>query len=103
MPALVRLEALVGRRVVDATGRPAGHLEEIVARREPGALTVVEYHLGAYALLERLSGAALGRALLRHLPFVRPRLYRVPWRDMDLTDPERPRLTCAREALRQVA
>jgi hypothetical protein len=103
VPRHVRLEDLVGRPVVDAQGRVAGHLEEIVARREAGALAVAEYHLGVYAVLERLSGGALARSLLRLLPFVRPTLYRVRWQDMDLSDPERPRLRCAREDLAKAA
>jgi hypothetical protein len=95
----VRLETLVGRRVVDSDGHLVGHLEEVVARREGRALIVVEFRLGAYALMHRLADAAMGRVLLRVLPFSRPLLYRVPWRVLDLSDPARPTFRGRREEL----
>jgi hypothetical protein len=101
--AEVRLECLVGRRVVDAEGRSAGRIEEVIARREGQALVVTEYRLGVYALLHRLAGGSFGRALLGVLPFTRPTIYRVPWHEMDLSDPERPRIRCARDALESAA
>jgi PRC-barrel domain len=95
----IRLETLAGRRVVDSDGRLVGHIEEVVARREGRALVVVEFRLGAYALMHRLADAPMGRALLRALPFSRPLLYRVPWRALDLSDPARPTLRGRREEL----
>lgn len=85
----VHLELLIGRRVRDREGSPAGRIEEVVAERVDLECVVREYHLGPAALLERLS---LGAA----------RLFRgrgngltvVPWDAMDLSDPEHPRLTC---------
>lgn len=81
----VNLELLVGRRVVDADGRSAGRIEEVIAERDGDELLVVEYHLGSYAFIERLGI----RTLLR-LPNRKAR--RVPWEEMDLSDPEHPRL-----------
>jgi hypothetical protein len=89
--------------VVDPEGRTAGHIQEIVARRGQGAPTVVEYRLGVYAIVERLGGRAPIRWVLRWLSLARPTIYRVPWQDLELSDPERPRLRCARGDLREEA
>ena len=59
-----------------------------------GDLAVTEYHLGAYAALERLSASLIGWATLG---LFRPRQgggRRVPWDKLDLSDPEHPRLSC---------
>jgi sporulation protein YlmC with PRC-barrel domain len=92
------VELLIGRRVVAANGRSIGRIEEIVARLEDGECRVEEFHLGGYALFERLAAWHLGRAILRTLRLGGPG-YRVPWRDLDLSDPDRPRLRCAASAL----
>ena len=49
-----------------------------------------------YALFDRLAAWRVGRALLRVLR-VQPRHggYRVRWNQLDLDDPDRPRLTCS--------
>jgi ribosomal 30S subunit maturation factor RimM len=91
----VRLQDLLGRRVRDVDGRLLGRVEEVFARREGQALVVHEYHVGGYALLERLAGGRVRRALLAVVPFTRPTLYRVPWHALDITDPKRPRLRCS--------
>ena len=99
----IRMERLIGQRVRDEDGRLVGHLHEVVARRQGRALVVVEYRLGTYTRLQRLADAVLGRALLAALPLTRPRHYRVPWELLDLSDPERLRLRCRREALKPAA
>jgi len=87
----IRLERLLGTRVVDADGRDVGRIEEVHARQTSGDVVVTEFVLGAAGFVERL---ALGPILLGMLG----RLYRGPDRytvareDVDLTDPERPRL-----------
>jgi hypothetical protein len=87
----VHFERLLSRKVVDADGRSVGRLEEIHARRRDGALVVTEYVLGAAGLMERLSLGPLVRGLLgQWLP--QATSYTVGWSDMDLSDPERPRL-----------
>ena len=103
MARRVRLESLIGRRVLDANGRTVGHLEEIVARREGRELVVYEFRLGAYAWLHRFADGVIGRAVLGALPFTHPTLYRVPWKMMDLSDPLHPRVRCAREDLNPAA
>jgi sporulation protein YlmC with PRC-barrel domain len=91
----VRAEHLVGRIVLDAGGQRAGHVEEIVLAEEGEECVVLEYHLGRYALLERLGQGRLGAALLRLVGGGRVyQGYAVPWHQMDLRDPDHPRLTC---------
>jgi len=92
----VSLERLVGRLVRDPDGRRAGRILEVEAEIEGDDCLVREYRLGAAALLQRL-GISAGR--LVGLPF-RHEPLRVPWDQLDLGDPERPRLRCTVEELR---
>ena len=90
----VRLELLVGRKVYDADGACVGRVEEVRAEVDGADHVVREYHVGKLAVAERLlGGGRMMRALLRHLSGHRLWTgYVVPWRDMDLSDPERPRV-----------
>jgi sporulation protein YlmC with PRC-barrel domain len=97
--AQLRLELLVGRKVTDATGQHVGRIEEIVAETGDGECRVLEYHVGSLALLESLGGR-LGSSLLRLAWPGSHRGYVVPWEMMDLRDPDHPRITCNRAALR---
>lgn len=94
----LRLDALVGRRVVDPDGKPVGPLEEITVEQHDGVAVVVEYRIGAPAAIERFAGSGLGGSLLFHLRV--PRGYRVPWDRLDLADPAHPRLLCPTSDLR---
>ncbi len=90
----VRAELLVGCRVVDSEGRVVGRLEEVVAEYVDDEYVVREFHIGAFAAFERLGGGMLGRRFLRLIGGHRIyRGYVVPWRLMDLSDPDHPRLT----------
>jgi sporulation protein YlmC with PRC-barrel domain len=91
----VHIEHLVGRRVLAANGRIVGRLEELVAEPQGEHYVVTEYHIGTAALRERLSARVAGL-------FSGPRLtgYRAKWNQVDLTNPEKPRLTCSVEDLR---
>jgi hypothetical protein len=53
----------------------------------------LEFLVGKYAMLERLAAWRLGRALLGVIG-KRQEGYRVRWDQIDLTDPEHPRLLC---------
>ena len=98
-----RVELLIGRRVVDADGAMVGRLEEIVAELVGEQYRVREYHVGAFAALERIGAGMLGRALLRLIGGRRIHDgYVVPWDLMDLTDAERPRVTVAKSELRRI-
>jgi hypothetical protein len=91
----IRVELLLGRQVLDRTGKPVGRVEEIQARQEGDALLVEEFHLGPDALLERLSALPLTRQLLGLFGRKAHRPLRVGWQAMDLSDPEHPRLRAA--------
>jgi sporulation protein YlmC with PRC-barrel domain len=90
----VNLELLLGRRVIGVSGKPIGRLEEIVAEVQKGECLIEEFHVGAYAVFERLSAWSIGRAVLQ-LFHLGKGGYRIPWGKLDLTDPEMPRLRCA--------
>ena len=92
-----RLELLLGAPVHAQDGRVIGRIEEFHAERESDYYVVTEYHVGPTAFLERLA--------VRHFRFTLPgRLhgYRVRWNQLDFTDPDRPRLTCPVEELREI-
>jgi sporulation protein YlmC with PRC-barrel domain len=89
----VRLEDLLGRRVVDAHGTIVGRIGEVRAERRGDVHEVTEYLLGSGALVERLS-------IVRRLLGRRARVVVVRWDQMDLHHPEAPRLTCAASELK---
>jgi sporulation protein YlmC with PRC-barrel domain len=105
-PREVRLDQLLGRKVVDAAGEVIGRLEEAVAevRVEAGRSdhVVREFHVGKFAMLERLGAGLLGRELVRLLgvPYAG---YVVPWEAMDLGEPERPRVKVKKAELKRQA
>jgi sporulation protein YlmC with PRC-barrel domain len=94
----LRLELLLGRRVLAGNGRSIGRIEEICAMQSGRRLVVEEVHVGSYAILERFSAWGIGRALLRQVG-ARKGGYRVPWDKLDVSsDP--PRLKCAATELK---
>lgn len=99
--AEVHVELLLGRRVYAADGKPVGRVEEVIASFDDGDCRVEEYHVGAYALLERLAAWHLGRAVLGVLRAAGPS-YRVRWNQLDLSDPDRPTLRCAADDLERL-
>src|SRR3954464_6917327 len=91
----IHAELLLGRRVRARNGRVIGRLEEIRVRQDGRACLVEEFVTGRYALLERLAGLSIARAILRVFgAHSRNSSYRIPWDKLDLTDVERPRLIC---------
>lgn len=97
----VHVELLIGRRVVDANGKNVGRIEEILAVEQGDDLVVDEYLVGTYGFFQRLSVYHVGIGFLR-LFGARGHVKnptRIPWRKLDLSDPEKPRLTCAKEEL----
>ena len=90
----IRVDLLAGRMVCDPTGRRVGRIRELiaeVARPGSGEYVVREFHLSTGGLVEALAGTQLARVLADR--FSRPpnRIV-VGWQDLDLSDPERPRL-----------
>jgi sporulation protein YlmC with PRC-barrel domain len=99
----IHAELLLGRQVFAKDGEAIGRIEEIIAEPKGNLLVVLEYHLGSYALMERLSASPFGRALLEFFGAGRiGQGYRVPWHRLDLSDPEKPKLLCAIDQLEKL-
>jgi sporulation protein YlmC with PRC-barrel domain len=92
MARKIRLEDLLGRRVVDPSGRSVGRIESVHAEQHDGELLATEFRVGAYALLDRLAGSSVVRGFLAGTPGLRPHLVRIRWDEIDLSDPTHPRL-----------
>lgn len=96
----IHIEDLLSRRVYALNGKAIGRIEEVRADVQRGECVVTEYLIGVYALFERLAAWRVGRSILRTLGARRKGGgYRVEWNQLDLTDPERPRLLCPVTAL----
>ena len=89
----VHLEDLVGRMVVGEDGRRVGRIEEVRVKRHDGDYEVSEFLLGDGAFFER-------HALVHRLLGGEPRIYVAEWNQIDITNPDRPRLTCPAEELK---
>ena len=92
MSAEVNVELLIGRMVRDAEGKKIGRIEELLAVEQGDELVISEYHIGTYGLFERLSAYHVGVGLIR---FLGARAHvkdpkRIPWQELDLSDPEKP-------------
>ena len=91
MTEFVEVQQLLGKRVRDEAGRVAGRIESIRAEKIGPRCLVHEYLLGTGAFLTRLG---IHTSFLFGFNPV-PRLLRVPWRQLDLTDPSHPRIRCS--------
>ncbi len=90
----IRLDRLLGRQVLAANNRPIGRLEECRVTTAGAKCTVSEYVIGMTGLAERLGigiNLLLGKAT---------KGYVARWDQIDISDPERPRLTCSVSELR---
>ena len=99
MNRTVRADLLTGRIVRDTTGRRVGRIRELVAEvAEPGRgeYVVREIHVSTGGVIERIAGSHLTRILIDRLGMRSNRLV-LDWRDVDLSDPERPTLRRALE------
>jgi len=83
----VRVEDLIGLPVTARNGKRIGHIEEIRATRHDDEITVDAFLLGAGALRTRF-------AMVRRI-VSRERTIVVRWDQIDLSNPEKPTLTCA--------
>ena len=89
----VRLERLLGRLVLDASGRAAGRIEDVEAEPDGDAYLVTHVLLGPDSRLAQLFAVGYQLPTLRAFGLGRkPQIRRVPWSWLDLPDPERPRL-----------
>lgn len=100
----LHLELLLGKSVLDATGKRVGRIEEVIAQQQGDEWVVQEYLLGPAAVLERLSAWRIGGGILHALGAHKLHAgYRVSWEQMDLTDPEHPRLHCSLDELQTLS
>lgn len=101
----INVELLLGIKVRDVDGENVGRIEELRVERDDDekSCLVEAYLIGTSALIERLSAWTLVRPITR---FLNSRdlysVYRVPWQDMDLSDPQHPRLRIAKGDLRHI-
>jgi hypothetical protein len=96
MSTTCRLDRVLGRHVLAANNRRIGRIEEFRAERRDDSWEVTEFVIGAAGLFERLG---LGVRLI--LGMARGTGYVARWDQIDLSSPDRPRLTCSVEDLRR--
>jgi sporulation protein YlmC with PRC-barrel domain len=96
----IRVELLIGAKVHDVNGEKVGRIEEIRAERQDNGLLVEAFLLGAPGLIDRMAAWSLIRPINRALKTRHVySAYEIPWRDMDFSDPERPKLRTAKRDL----
>jgi len=92
----LHLHRLLGRRVLAGNNQSVGRIEEFRAEIRGTGCVVTEYVIGSAGLLERLG---VGMRLL----FGRTREGSVArWDQIDISDPDHPRLTCPISELRDL-
>ena len=91
----IQIELLLGQRVFALNGRAIGRLEEVKAELRKGRCFVTEFHVGRYAMLDRLAALYIVRSMMQVIRAPkRAGGYRIAWEQLDLSDPTRPRLSC---------
>ena len=90
----IHMDDLLGRVVLTRNNQPVGRLEDCRAEKHGAECVITEYVIGAAGLFERLG---VGVRLVLGL---RPGGYVARWDQLDISDPERPRLLCGVEELR---
>jgi len=91
----IHVERMIGKKVFALNGRSVGRLQEIRASVDRNQCYVKEFVVGSYGMFERLSAMSIARAIFaRFHSDSRSHGYLVPWKDLDLSDPNRPRLRC---------
>jgi sporulation protein YlmC with PRC-barrel domain len=96
----INAELLIGRKVHDANGEKVGRIEEFRVQREENACLVEAFLVGTSALVDRLSAWTLVRPISKSLRGRMFSVYEVPWEQMDLSDPEHPKLRIPKSELR---
>jgi sporulation protein YlmC with PRC-barrel domain len=97
----VHIELLIQCCVVDQKGEKIGRITDICCEKKGGEWVVVEYLAAGAVKLFSARGLALW---LIHLfgghHFVHG--LRIPWEQLDLSDPDHPRLRCRRDELKRI-
>ncbi len=96
MSTSVHLDRLIGRKILTGNNRPLGRLEECRAERRDDSWVITEWVIGSAGLLERLGFGV--RMILGLHP---GRSFVARWDQVDISDPEKPRLTCSMDELRK--
>lgn len=98
----IHLYEMLGRKVYDANDEYAGRLEEIEVERGDESCAVMSYLVAHRGLMGRITSWALADSLQKRLPTSEESLpYRVPWDQMDLSDPDHPRITVEKSRLKR--
>jgi sporulation protein YlmC with PRC-barrel domain len=97
----IAVEKLVGRKVVDSDGRELGRIHEIRAERGEESCAVEAYYVGGRALILRVAQWAVPSSIGSKLESKLLNPFRIAWDEMDLSDPQHPRTTVARDQLRR--
>ena len=96
MSTAVRLDRLIGRKVLTGNNRVLGRLEECRAERRGESWVATEWLIGSAGLMERLGfGVRMILGLRAGRSFV------ARWDQLDLSNPDRPRLKCSAEELKR--
>ena len=98
----INIELLLGKKVTGPNNRKIGRIEEITAELREGEAYVTEFHLGSYAVFERLASLTIGRSIIQLLGSWIKKSYAVPWDKLDLSDPAHPKLTCSTTELKHL-
>ena len=93
----LRLDRLLGRRVLGRNNESIGHLEEFRADKHGTGAAITGYVIGKAGLLERLG---VGVRLLLGEP--RGSGWVARWDQVDISNPDRPRLTCTTDELQKL-
>jgi sporulation protein YlmC with PRC-barrel domain len=93
----IRFEELLGRQVHGPDGKRVGRILAVTVERDGEDCVVREYLLGTAALFTRL-GLTAGR--LVGVPIKRKPLC-IPWDQLDVGDPRKPRLLCPADELKE--
>jgi sporulation protein YlmC with PRC-barrel domain len=95
----INVELLLGRQVSDAEGRKVGRIQELRCDRQDRDCLVESYLVGFSGLMHRLN-AWPAWSFSRLFPRIsRYAVYEIPWDQMDLSNPEKPRTTLAKQDL----
>lgn len=100
-PREIHVERLLGTRVCDVNGEVVGRLEELRCEMVDGEEVVVEYHIGAAAVLERIGMFVSSLPIFSALPWSWWE-YRVRWQDVDIVSSRTLKLKIPKEALERV-
>ncbi len=93
-PCEVHLDRLLGRMVLAGNNQRVGRLEDCRVERHGQECVITEFVIGAGGLLERL-GVGVKLMLGR-----RTGGYLARWDQLDVSNPDSPRLTCRTDQLR---